>query len=265
MELSIYTVDAFTTDVFAGNPAAVVPLKEWLPDALMQKIGLENNLSETAFFVPLPDDPDHDFEIRWFTPKIEVPLCGHATLASAWVLFNRLGWDGDGLRLRSRHSGTLNVSRLDGGRLELDFPAQPPVEVTEPEGLADALGVTPLAVMESARYFVVLEDEATVRAVTPDLHYIANTLKKSLIITAPGDDCDCASRMFAPAGGIDEDPVTGSAHCAITPYWTERLGKPAIHARQVSTRGGDLYCRMDGDRVRIAGDAVLYMQGRITV
>lgn len=257
----LYQVDAFTGRLFRGNPAAVMPLSEWLDDATLQAIAMENNLSETAFFVPVPDDPDHDFHLRWFTPAIEVDICGHATLASGHVLFDCLGWHGDTIRFKTR-SGRLTVSR-DGTRLALNFPALAHAEASVPDGLEAALGQKVLAYFTSAKNMALLADEAAVRAVRPDFGYIAGMGGVGLIVTAPGEEADCASRFFAPAAGIDEDPVTGSAHCVIVPFWAGRLGKLDIEARQVSARGGALHCQLDGARVIIAGEAVLYMTGRV--
>ncbi len=262
-ELPIYQVDAFAETAFAGNPAAVMPLHEWLDDETLQAIAMENNLSETAYFTRLSADPDADYHLRWFTPAIEVDLCGHATLASAAVLFGELGFAKDVLRFRSQ-SGILSVRR-DGELLELDFPARVGGPIDPPAGFAEAHGVEAELYLKATKMMAVLKDEAAVRAFEPDFDYIAALPSDGLIVTAPGDECDVASRYFAPHGGIPEDPVTGSAHCTIMPYWAERLDKNALHCRQVSARGGDLYCRMDGDRVRIAGRARMYMTGQIIV
>ena len=264
MELRIYQVDAFTDRVFGGNPAAVVPLGEWLPAGMMQAIAMENNLAETAFFV---ERFDGDYDLRWFTPAVEVPLCGHATLATAWVLFNRLGVDGDKVTFHTR-GGQLSVMR-DSEMLMLDFPAQPPAP-TEVGDVAGALSgddarVEPEAVLASSYALAVLDSEPTVRDVKPDFRKIAALDNPNLIITAPGEDCDFVSRFFGPGVGIDEDPVTGSAHCVLVPYWAERLGKHELFARQVSARGGKLWCAMDGERVLIAGKAAPYLEGVITI
>ena len=263
MDPNLYQVDAFTDRTFGGNPAAVVPLRAWLPDGTMQAIALENNLSETAFFVPREDG---GFDLRWFTPRLEVDLCGHATLGTAWVLFNRLGHDGGTIVFHTR-SGPLTVSR-DGDRLAMDFPAQPPAPMVPGAGIGDvagALGVAPEAVLAAPYALAVLDSEETVRAVRPDFRRVAGLDIPELIITAPGEDCDFVSRFFAPAGGIDEDPVTGSAHCILIPYWAERLGKTEMFARQVSARSGALWCALKGDRVSIAGHAAPYLEGTITV
>ncbi len=253
--IPLYQLDAFTDRPFGGNPAAVCPLDEWLPDDVMQAIALENNLSETAFYVPEGDG----FRLRWFTPKIEVDLCGHATLATGALILEKLEPGRDAVSFETR-SGTLGVRR-DGDMLVMDFPALPPKEVDMPADLADALGKAPVRFMRAVKNMAVFDSEADVREVNPDFGYIAAMEGMGLIVTAPGDGSDCASRYFAPHAGIDEDPVTGSAHCTIVPYWADVLGKEAIHARQVSERAGDLYCRMAGDRVVIGGRARLVIEG----
>ena len=264
MELKIYQVDAFTDRVFGGNPAAVVPLSEWLPASAMQAIAMENNLAETAFFVPRFDG---DIDLRWFTPRVEVDLCGHATLGAAWVLFNRLGQTGDSVRFHSR-SGPLSVVR-DGEMLMLDFPARPPVAVEIGNVAAalssDELRIEPEAVLASIYALAVLDSQETVLAARPDMQKIAALETPNLIITAPGKDCDFVSRFFAPGVGIDEDPVTGSAHCVLVPYWAGRLGKNELYARQISARGGELWCALEGDRVLIAGRVAPYLEGMITI
>ena len=266
MDLKLYQVDAFTDRTFGGNPAAVVPLRAWLPDGTMQAIALENNLSETAFFVPREDG---SFDLRWFTPATEVDLCGHATLGTAWVLFNRLGHDGGTIVFHTR-SGPLTVSR-DGDRLAMDFPAQPPAPMVPGAGIGDvagALGAAPEALLAAPYALAVLDREDTVRALRPDFARVANLEIPELIVTAPGGeggDCDFVSRFFAPSHGIDEDPVTGSAHCILIPYWAERLGKTEMFARQVSARGGALWCALNGNRVTIAGYGAPYLEGTIAV
>ena len=259
MKLKLYQVDAFADRPFGGNPAAVVPLQEWLPEATMQAIALENNLSETAFFVPRGDG---DFDLRWFTPAVEVELCGHATLGTAWVLFNRLGQSGDSIAFHTR-SGPLKVAR-DGARLVMDFPAQPPA----PAGIGDvagALKTTPEAVLKARYAVAVLRNEAAVLAVRPDFAKVAELDLPALIVTAPGDNCDFVSRFFTPGWGVDEDPVTGSAHCVLIPYWAKRLGRTELFARQVSARGGALWCTLKGDRVLIAGRVACYLEGTVTI
>ena len=261
MELDIYQIDAFTNEQFKGNPAAVVPLQNWLSDELLLKIAMENNLSETAYFIPV-EGPDADFFIRWFTPKIEVDLCGHATLASAAVIFRELGWDKDVIRLESKEAGLLTVRR-NGDRIILDFPTRTAFPVERPDGLSDALGLEPVEFRRASKNLAVLENWHQVRDLTPDLDFIAGMEGDGLVVTAAGENCDCESRYFAPHAGIPEDPVTGSAHCTVIPYWAERLEKKEIHARQMSERGGDLYCRLEGERTLIAGEATLYMKGQI--
>ncbi len=260
MEIPVYQVDAFTNEAFAGNPAAVCPLDDWLPDATMQAVAFENNLSETAFTVARGEG---EYDLRWFTPAAEVDLCGHATLATASVLFRSLEEASSAITFHTR-SGELNVNRRDD-LLVMDFPALPADEKAMPEGLHEALGAEPAAFLRAVKNMAVFDTEADVRAITPDFDYIAAMEGMGLIITAPGDDSDCASRYFAPQVGINEDPVTGSAHCTIVPYWAERLGKVEIHARQVSARSGDLYCRHLGERVEMAGHAVLVLSGTFRI
>lgn len=253
--IPLYQLDAFTDKPFGGNPAAVCPLDDWLPDDVLQSIALENNLSETAFYVPEGDG----YRLRWFTPKIEVDLCGHATLATGALILDKLDPGRDAVSFETR-SGTLGVKR-DGDMLVMDFPALPAKDVPMPEGLKDALGCAPVRFLRAVKNMAVFESEADVRAIDPDFGYIAEMEGMGLIVTAPGDASDCASRYFAPHAGINEDPVTGSAHCTIVPYWAEMLGKDDIHARQVSARSGDLYCRMNGERVVIGGKARLVVEG----
>lgn len=259
MKLRQYVVDAFTDRRFRGNPAAVVPLERWLDDVLMQSIALENHLSETAFFVR---EGDH-WRIRWFTPASEVDLCGHATLAAAFVLTTLLEPALTRVTFASR-GGTLTATR-EGDRFALDFPARHGVACAVAPGLAAALGVTPLETHLAVDLMAVLASEAEVRAVRPDFTAIAALGVRGLIVTAPGEDCDFVSRFFAPAVGVPEDPVTGSAHCTLAPYWAARLGKNSLHARQVSARGGELWCELRGERVKIAGHAVKYLEGEIEV
>lgn len=262
MQLPIYQVDAFTDRLFGGNPAAVVPLTEWLPDGTMQAIAAENNLAETAFFVSEGDG----YALRWFTPAVEVDLCGHATLASAYVITRFLDPARDRVRFRTLQAGTLVVERR-GEELAMDFPAWPSTPAETPAALAAALGREPSHCRAGKRDFMaVFDSEEDVAGLQPDLAAIARLCPFALIVTAPGrHGVDFVSRFFAPSAGIDEDPVTGSAHCALTPYWAERLGKTQLKARQLSPRGGDLTCELRGDRVTIAGRAVLYLEGRITV
>ncbi len=259
MKTKLYQVDAFTDRVFAGNPAAICPLQSWLPDEVMQSIATENNLSETAFFIPLDDA----YQLRWFTPATEVDLCGHATLASAYVLFTLLDYPGDRICFQTR-SGELFVERHDG-ELVMDFPGKKPVRCEIPGLLVEALGVDPLELYINEDYLVLLGSESEVKAVTPDFKIMSGIDTRGVIVTAPGDTVDFVSRFFAPGYGIDEDPVTGSAHCVLTPFWAGRLGKEVLTARQISKRGGDLKCRMMGSRVSIAGNAVHYMEAEITI
>ncbi len=261
MEFKLHQVAAFTDQSFGGNPAAVVPLESWLDDSLMQQIAAENNLSETAFFVPLGDSEWH---IRWFTPAVEVPLCGHSTLASAAVIQAKLGHNDWPIRLQSA-SGPLSVDR-QGDSFVLDFPVNRPEPVDLPEGLEDALGGS---VIESYIgrdiYLLVLADEDSVGALQPDFARLGALTEHGVIATAEGSTVDFVSRFFAPAIGIDEDPVTGAAHCLLTPYWSERLQKTVLEARQISSRIGILQCEDCGDRVRLRGNVVFFLSGEITV
>ncbi|MEZ5990461.1 MAG: PhzF family phenazine biosynthesis protein [Planctomycetota bacterium] len=259
MQLPIFQVDAFTDRVFGGNPAAVVPLEAWLDDGVMQAVAAENALSETAFVVR----EGHGWRIRWFTPVAEVALCGHATLATASVLFEEGMVAGDELRLESR-SGTLRVLR-EGGLYVLDFPALRPEPIDPDPALAAALGREPLELWKARDHIAVLEDEDEVRALTPDLAALGRHEGYAVIATAPGRTCDFVSRFFAPKVGVPEDPVTGSAHCELTPLWSARLGRTLLEARQLSARGGALRCEDRGGRVRIGGRAVRYLDGSIRV
>lgn len=258
-EISIYQVDAFATEVFSGNPAAVCPLEDWLPDDVMQAIAAENNLSETAFFVK----EGTDFDLRWFTPTKEADLCGHATLASAFVLATYLEPGRDSMRFQSR-SGPLSVTREDA-LYTLDFPAQPPQDAADAAAIGAALGAAPLEAWQAPYLLAVYEREADVRALAPDFERVARLGAGNVIATAPGDDCDFVSRFFAPGSGIAEDPVTGSAHCILTPYWARRLDKPVMEARQVSRRGGALRVEDRGERTWISGRIVPYLEGRILI
>ncbi|HEX8507516.1 MAG TPA: PhzF family phenazine biosynthesis protein [Hymenobacter sp.] len=261
-----FHVDAFAQTPFTGNPAGVCPLQAWLPTELMQQIAAENNLAETAFIVPRPNAPA-DYDIRWFTPTVEIDLCGHATLASAHVLFAHLGFQAAQVTFHSQ-SGPLRVSREADGRLTLDFPSRPPQEMTtHPAGLADGLRATPLHVLAARDLLVVFNTEAEVLVLRPDFARIAALEYVGVIATAPGSDgIDFVSRFFAPRVGVPEDPVTGSAHSTLIPYWANKLGKKELRARQVSPRGGDLWCRLrEGDRVDISGYAVTYAVGELLV
>lgn len=259
MTLPIFQVDAFTSQVFRGNPAAVCLLESWLDDATLQSIAAENNLSETAFVV----GGRGDYEIRWMTPVTEVDLCGHATLASAFVLFGEAERARDDVVFRSK-SGELKVRR-DGDLLTLDFPSRPPQPMTASEDLLEGLGRPPREVWAARDYLAVYETEDEVRALAPDFGRLARVDRFAVIVTAPGTRVDFVSRFFAPAKGVPEDPVTGSAHCTLVPFWSRRLGKKKLHALQVSARGGELFCEDRGDRVAISGRAVRYLQGTIEV
>jgi len=259
MKLPIFQVDAFTDRVFAGNPAAVVLLQEWLPDELLQAIAMENNLSETAFVVPRGGS----FDLRWFTPKVEVDLCGHATLASAHVIFGKGDVPGDQIVFESA-SGTLTVRREED-LLAMDFPARPPHRIADDPELSAALGAAPRELHAARDLLAVYGSQAEVEALQPDFAVLSALDAFAVIVTAPGDSCDFVSRFFAPAVGIPEDPVTGSAHCTLTPYWSARLGKSTLNARQVSARGGELRCELRGDRVVLKGRAVEYLRGEIEV
>lgn len=263
--LPLYQVDAFAERLFTGNPAAVVPLDAWLPDALLQDIAAENNLSETVFCVP----DGEAWHFRWFTPVAEVDLCGHATLAAAFVITERLRPGSTRVHVHTNRVGDVFVERA-GDMLTLDFPAWPPRAVGVSPALVEALGgPAPVAVLEARDTLVVYGDAATVRALRPDFTRLAQH-PKCVIATAPGGgvhdaDVDFVSRFFAPGEGIPEDPVTGSAHCILAPYWAARLGKTTLEARQVSKRGGRLHCRVEGERVFIGGRAVMYLEGVIRV
>jgi len=259
MKLPIFQIDAFTSRVFAGNPAAVVLLDEWLSDEKMQAIALENNLSETAFVVP----QDGFFDLRWFTPKVEVDLCGHATLAAADCLF-RNGYPSEEQIVFETRSGQLTVHR-DGERLVMDFPARNPEPIENDRAVASALGAASSELLTSRDLLAVFDSEQQVAALSPDFAAIAALDTFAVIATAPGDDCDFVSRFFAPGAGVPEDPVTGSAHSTLTPYWCQRLEKTKLHARQISQRGGELWCELRGERVLIAGHAIEYLRGEIDV
>jgi PhzF family phenazine biosynthesis protein len=261
MQLSIYQVDAFTDHVFGGNPAAVCPLDHWLDTQLMQAIGMENNLAETAFFVPKGDD----FELRWFTPEIEVDLCGHATLASAHVLFEHLGYQGEEIRFHTQ-SGLLTVRRK-GKYLIMDFPAWMPKKVEMSSFLLEGLGIRPLEVYKSRDFVAVLASEDDVLQCQPIFSELAKLDALGIIITAEGKNSDFVSRFFAPSAGILEDPVTGSAHSTLTPFWAKKLGKNELSAIQLSPRKGHLWCEYfpDTERVTIQGQAVTFLKGTIEI
>ncbi len=259
--LSIYQADAFTNRLFGGNPAALCPLTEWLPAPLMQQIAAENNLAETAFIVPL----GNDFELRWFTPSLEIDLCGHATLATAHLLFTELDYAGDQIHFHTLKAGTLTVTRNDD-LYTLDFPSRMPEQVEMPAELLQALGNTNAAeVWKSRDYMVVYNSEEEILALEPDFNSLARFDAIGIIVTARGNDSDFVSRFFAPKAGINEDPVTGSSHCNLIPYWAEKLQKNKLHAYQVSGRKGELWCELKGDRVLMSGNAVTYLKGEIYI
>lgn len=255
--IPVYQVDAFASRVFTGNPAAVCPLENWLPDEQMQAIAAETNLADTAFFVRNGDG----YHLRWFTPKVEVDLCGHATLASAFVILKEITPSANSVRFETK-SGTLTVTR-EGDLLSIDFPARPPEECQVHPGLIAALGGNPQTVLAARDYMVVYATEEEVRSLTPNMDSLAKTDRFAVIVTAPGNDFDFVSRFFAPSQGVPEDPVTGSAHCTLTPYWSKRLGKKKLHAYQSSARGGELWCEDRGERVKVSGRAVQFLQGTI--
>lgn len=268
MRIRIFQVDAFTGRLFGGNPAAVCPLDEWLDDRLLQDIAMENNLSETAFFVPHGEG----FRLRWFTPTTEVSLCGHATLASAHVLWNHLGSSAEVVRFETR-SGPVSVQRRNG-RMALDFPALPAIPCEVPAALPEGLGKAPQKVLrarespDSFNFLAIYASEDEVRSLRPDFRKLATLKDHGVIVSSRAADAsqaDFVSRFFCPDFGIDEDPVTGSIHCTLTPYWAEQLGKKKLEARQVSARVGELSCELRGDRVGIVGQAVTYLQGSIEI
>lgn len=269
MKPDIYQVDAFAEEVFRGNPAAVMPLEAWLDDAVMQSIAIENNLSETAFFVRNESRGAGCYDLRWFTPEVEVDLCGHATLASSHVIWTKLGETADTLTFATR-SGDLLVSRGKDGLFEMDFPTSRPEKQVEVSGLAELLGVTPVEIFDNPGLMAVLPSEVDVK----DLDFkvsgleavLGSDFKAALIVTAAGSSgVDCVSRFFAPYAGIDEDPVTGSIHTSIIPYWADKLGKKDIIAHQASRRGGMLYCTDASERTIIRGRCVDYMAGVVTL
>ncbi len=263
MKLTLYQLDAFANKLFGGNPAAVIPLKKWLDDELMQKLGMENNLAETVFFVPSKNKAA-DYDIRWFTPELEINLCGHATLASAWVIFEILRSKKKKVVFDSK-SGLLTVTRKKN-ILELDFPSWKPEKLNDyPAGLKEALGVNEIVGVYKHRDLLVeLNKEEDVQHARPDFTAIKKIGEK-VIITAPGKDVDFVSRFFAPTAGIDEDPVTGSAHSQLIPFWSEKLGKDKMTAKQLSKRGGDITCGQQGDRVKMGGRCVFYMKGELVI
>ena len=260
MQLKIYQLDAFTDKVFGGNPAAVIPLTRWLSDELMQKIALENNLAETAFYVPEGDR----FHIRWFTPTVEVDLCGHATLATSYQIFHYEDYSKSIIEFNSR-SGILKVEK-QGDSLELDFPTDKLQPAETPQALVDSLGITPRETFKGLTdYMLIFDSEAQIKAFKPDFRKMAEVDCRGVIVTAQGIEVDFVSRFFGPNSGGDEDPVTGSAHTSLTPYWAKVLNKTSLSAKQISSRGGELHCMLVGDRVKISGKVTPYLVGEINV
>ncbi len=261
MKTPIYQVDAFTSEIFSGNPAAVCLLKDWISDATLQAIAGENNLSETAFVVR----KDNELELRWFTPSTEVALCGHATLASAFVMFEMLKWPQKVVHFQTRRSGRLSVEKK-GDLFEMDFPSRPPTSERSADEIREAICVLPLKVFGSEEdLLVIIEDEQSVRDLRPDFTALGALQARGVIVTAKGEKSDFVSRFFAPTVGVPEDPVTGSSHCVLVPYWAGVLKKSDLHALQVSRRGGELFCQYRKDRVSIAGRAALYLEGTIAI
>jgi len=260
-KISIYQIDAFASEVFSGNPAAVCPLNEWLPDHVMQSIAAENNLSETAFFT----HENGEFLIRWFTPTIEIGLCGHATLASAHALYSELGFEKDHIEFHTKTGDLLEITR-DNDIISMDFPSHAPKQCDcDLNEIGEALGMKPIA-FEAATYGIaIFENEKDILNLGPNFHAIKNLEHDGIIVTAPGDDVDFVSRFFGPKLGIPEDPVTGGAHCSLIPYWSKRLAKKNLIARQLSARGGELYCEQRGDRVQIGGRAITYLRGELLI
>ena len=261
MKLTIYQVDAFAEKVFQGNPAAVIPLEDWLEEDLMQKIAMENNLSETAFFVKA----DAEYHIRWFTPEFEIDLCGHATLASAYIIKNFVEPHLAEVNFTTQKAGSLRAMARDG-IYTLDFPSRMPQPCKTPRQLFKSLNIsTAVEVLKSRDYFVVLPNEEAVKNAEPDFALIKELDSVGVIITAKGQSADVVSRCFYPGAGIPEDPVTGSAHCNIVPYWSDKLGKTKLFCKQLSPRGGDLHCELAGDRVLMSGKCVLFLEGEINI
>lgn len=259
MKLKLYQIDAFATKVFEGNPAAVCPLDEWLDETIMQNIAMENNLAETAFFVKNGDK----YDIRWFTPNKEVNLCGHATLATAYVIFNILNHSDETITFDSK-SGLLHVGK-NAQLISMDFPAEPPVPCTTPQAIIDAFGKKPVEVLKSVDYIVVFDENEDLEQLTPDLDILKKLDLRGVCITAKDKKYDFVSRFFAPKYGINEDHVTGSAYTQLMPYWYSRLKQNILSSKQLSSRGGELHCELRGDRVNISGTAVLYLNGEIEI
>jgi PhzF family phenazine biosynthesis protein len=259
MEIPLYHIDAFASRLFEGNPAAVCPLEKWLPDEIMQSIAKENNLSETAFFVP----KGRGFQIRWFTPTSEVDLCGHATLASGYALFHILGYKGDTIAFDSR-SGVLIVTKRED-RMVMDFPSQPPVLCDTPKEIVQAFEAAPVECLKAEDYVVVFEHERDIESADPDLSQLSKLDLRGVIITAKSTRYDFVARFFAPKYGVPEDPVTGSAYTQLAPYWASKIGSKRFRVKQVSSRGGELTCELVHDRVLISGKAIKYMEGKIHI
>jgi PhzF family phenazine biosynthesis protein len=264
MKLTIYQVDAFTNKVFGGNPAAVIPLQNWLDEELMQKIAMENNVSETAFIVPTDDAGEASYHIRWFTPTLEIDLCGHATLASAYIIKTFIEPHVQQITFTTQKAGSLKTY-INDGKYTLDFPARMPSPAGPSKILFESLGISAaVEVLKSRDYFVVLPNEETIKNLEPDFS-LMKQLNAGVIVTAKGHSADIVSRFFYPAAGIDEDPVTGSAHCSLIPYWSEKLGTTKIFAKQLSKRGGELWCEYKDDRVLMSGHCVLFLTGEISI
>ncbi len=262
MKLTLYQVDAFTDHVFGGNPAAVCLLEEWLESALLQKIAQENNLAETAFIV----QQNSSFELRWFTPETEVDLCGHATLAAAYVLYNHYGYLENTIRFNSPRSGELLVTKEVDGFMTLDFPRDQIIALQNDTAITKAIGLTPQRTIKGKTdYLLIYNSQQEIEAIQPNFHLLNQLDCRGVIISAQGEHVDFVSRFFAPQCGIPEDPVTGSAHTTMIPYWSKVLGKTKMTARQLSKRGGELLCKHLGERVKISGKAVLYLVGEITI
>ena len=259
MKISIFQVDAFTSELFRGNPAAVCPLESWIDDNTLQLGASENNLSETAFFVRENDG----YRIRWFTPVCEVDLCGHATLASAYIIFNEIDRTVSNIKFFS-NSGKLSVTK-DSDLILLDFPSLPPKISHNPENIYSAFNIKPTEVLQADDYLLIYDNQEKIENILPDLSILKEVDLRGVIVSSKGNDCDFVSRFFAPKYGIDEDPVTGSAHCTLIPYWSEKLGKKKLHAKQLSKRGGELFCEMKKNRVVISGHAVKYFSGEIEI
>ncbi len=261
MKLAIYQADAFSNQLFGGNPAAVVPLTAWLPEETMQKIAAENNLAETAFYIP----QGNDFALRWFTPAVEIELCGHATLATAHIIFTEMGYSDNTIRFHTQKAGILTVTR-NNNLYTLDFPSRMPEAAAPVEGLLKAIGrALPVEVLRGRDFVLVYQNEVDVARLKPDFNALLELGLHDVIVTARGDQSDFVSRFFAPSVGINEDPVTGSAHCALIPYWAKKLGKNKLHAFQISERRGELWCELKEDRALMAGNAVTYLKGTLYV